>query len=255
MASVDRLVVNEVANEAANHPVVNDTPPAVRIANLRRAFDGRVVLDGVDLNIARGEFVALLGRSGSGKSTILRAVAGLDRGAGLTGTIAVPARRSVLFQDSRLLPWARVIDNVTLGAYGPGSLERAKLALKEVELEGKERQWPRTLSGGEQQRVALARSLVRAPELILADEPFSALDALTRLRMQRLLLDLCARHRPSVLFVTHDVEEALRLADRIVVITNGRISYDEKVEEARGSPARFDEIRSGILTELGVSAD
>lgn len=238
MASVDR--------------VNSSGAPALSISKLHRAFDGRVVLESIDLQIQRGEFVALLGRSGSGKSTMLRAVAGLDRDPGLTGTISVPARRSVLFQDSRLLPWARVIDNVTLGEYGAGALERARQALREVELDGKEHQWPKTLSGGEQQRVALARSLVRKPEFILADEPFSALDALTRLRMQSLLLDLCARHRPGVLFVTHDVEEALRLADRVVVITDGRISYDRSIEGVRDSPVLFDEARRAILAELGV---
>ena len=193
-------------------------PEVVRVQRLRRAFDGREVLSGIDLSIRRGEFVALLGKSGCGKSTLLRAVAKLDDGAEGTGRVSVPGRRAVLFQDSRLLPWASVVDNVVLGAWRPGIRERASAALAEVGLAGREDAWPRMLSGGEQQRVALARSLVRDPELIRADEPFSALDALTRIRMQRLLLDLCARHRPAVLFVTHDVEEALSLADRVVAL-------------------------------------
>jgi sulfonate transport system ATP-binding protein len=226
--------------------------PVVRISGLRRSFDGRTVLDGIDLEIARGEFVALLGRSGSGKSTILRAVAGLDRDVVGSGEIDVPKRRSVLFQDSRLLPWASVIDNVSLGSYGPDARQRARAALAEVELSGHEEKWPRMLSGGEQQRVALARSLVRDPELILADEPFSALDALTRIRMHRLLLKLCERHRPAVLFVTHDVEEALRLADRVVIIAEGRIAHDDPAEDVRNSPARFEAARTEILERLGV---
>lgn len=234
-------------------PVDQLDATVVRISNLRRAFDGRTVLDGVDLDIARGEFVALLGRSGSGKSTILRAVAGLD--ADVDGVIEVPGRRSVLFQDSRLLPWMSVVDNVTLGSYGSGTRERAKTALREVGLGDKEKSWPKTLSGGEQQRVALARSLVRDPELLLADEPFSALDALTRIRMQRLLQELCQRHAPAVLFVTHDVEEALRLADRVVITANGRITYDQPVAAARGSPVRVEALRSDILDRLGVSRD
>jgi len=225
----------------------------VRIAGLRRSFDGRVVLDGIDLTIEKGEFVALLGRSGSGKSTILRAVAGLDTD--VEGTIDVPERRSVLFQDSRLLPWARVIDNVTLGSYGPGTLERARAALAEVELADKAESWPKTLSGGEQQRVALARSLVRDPELLLADEPFSALDALTRIRMQRLLIDLCRRHQPAVLFVTHDVDEALRLADRVVITADGHLVYDRHISDARKSPVRTEELRKEILARLGVQPD
>ncbi|MBB3458773.1 sulfonate transport system ATP-binding protein [Rhizobium sp. BK313] len=225
---------------------------SVRIKDLRRSFAGQTVIDGVDLEIRKGEFVALLGRSGSGKSTILRAVAGLDADARGSGHIEIPERHSVLFQDSRLLPWANVIDNVTLGIYDAGVYDRAKAALQEVELSGKENVWPKTLSGGEQQRVALARSLVRTPDLLLADEPFSALDALTRIRMQRLLLKLCQRLQPAVLFVTHDVEEALRLADRVVIIANGRISYDESISGVRSSPIRFETARDDILERLGV---
>jgi sulfonate transport system ATP-binding protein len=227
---------------------------AVRIRGLRRVFDGRVVLGGVDLDIARGEFVALLGRSGSGKTTILRAVAALDPDV-VGDRIEAPARRAVLFQDSRLLPWARAIDNVMLGSWGPGAREQAEAVLREVGLEGRGEQWPKTLSGGEQQRVAIARSLVRKPELLLADEPFSALDALTRLRMQRLLLKLCERHRPAVLFVTHDVDEALRLADRAVVLADGEIAYDRPLIGLQDNPARFAAHRAEILERLGVEPD
>ena len=242
MASVARVVTE-------GHPrrVV-----AVRVEGLVRKFNGNTVLNGVDLEIAQGEFVALLGKSGSGKSTILRALAGLDQGVAGLGTIAVPARRSVLFQDSRLLPWKKVVDNVTLGLDGPEARAAALKALEEVELQHRTDVWPKTLSGGEQQRVALARSLVRRPELILADEPFSALDALTRIRMQRLLLDLCSRHQPAVLFVTHDVEESLRLADRVLIVTDGVISYDERIEDVRTSPTLFETCRTEILEHLGV---
>ncbi|WP_425375364.1 ABC transporter ATP-binding protein [Rhizobium deserti] len=226
---------------------------AVRVERLVRRFHGNEVLHGVDLQIRQGEFVALLGKSGSGKSTILRAIAGLDEGVEGSGRITVPDRRSVLFQDSRLLPWKSVIDNVTLGLEGPQARAEALKALDEVELQHRTDVWPKTLSGGEQQRVALARSLVRNPDLILADEPFSALDALTRIRMQRLLLDLVKRRQPAVLFVTHDVEEALRLADRVVIITDGVVSYDEQVGDARLSPVRFDERRTEILGHLGVT--
>ncbi|MGW0183883.1 ABC transporter ATP-binding protein [Nocardia sp. NPDC003345] len=230
----------------------------VRVRDLTRSFGERTVLDGVDLDIARGEFVALLGRSGSGKSTLLRALGELDPDVAGSGELTVPGERAVVFQDSRLLPWTRVLDNVTLGLAGPGAARRGREALAEVGLAGRERAWPRELSGGEQQRVALARSLVREPALLLADEPFGALDALTRIRMHRLLQDLCARHRPAVLLVTHDVDEAVLLADRVLVLDEGRISVDIAIEQARprrhGDPA-FLRHRERLLTALGVDTD
>jgi sulfonate transport system ATP-binding protein len=211
------------------------------------------VLLGVDLTIRQGEFVAILGRSGSGKSTLLRALAGLDHDVTGSGTVTVPERVSVVFQDSRLLPWARVLDNVTLGLRRADALGRERLA--EVGLAGRERAWPTELSGGEQQRVSLARSLVREPQLLLADEPFGALDALTRIRMHTLLRELCARHRPAVLLVTHDVDEAITLADRVVVLDAGRISLHLPVElEGTRSAAdpRFAALRARLLDALGV---
>ncbi|MBL7494067.1 ABC transporter ATP-binding protein [Frankia sp. AgB1.9] len=238
--------------------------PAVRVRDVRREFGGRVVLDGIDLDIAAGEFVALLGRSGSGKSTLLRILAGLDAAA--TGRATVPERSAVVFQDPRLLPWARVVDNVTLGLKGREARGQARDALAEVGLAGRERDWPATLSGGEAQRAALARALVRSPGLLLLDEPFGALDALTRIRMHRLLRDLCRRHRPAVLLVTHDVDEAILLADRVAVLTDGQLSHDERVrlshdEQGRLSGARhrsdpqFAALRARLLAELGVSDD
>lgn len=214
----------------APHPVLTAaataTAPAARIRSLTRTFAGRTVLDGIDLDLAPGEFTALLGHSGSGKSTLLRAVARLDHDAEGSGTIDVPARRSVAFQDARLLPWARVLDNVILGLTTADAREQGRRALAEVGLADHERAWPGTLSGGEAQRAALARALVREPQLILFDEPFGALDALTRLRMHALLRRLCERHRPAVLLVTHDIDEALALADRVLVLDHGRISHD-----------------------------
>ncbi|QBS44145.1 ABC transporter ATP-binding protein [Nocardia sp. CS682] len=230
----------------------------VRTRALRRGFGERVVLRDIDLDIARGEFVALLGRSGSGKSTLLRALAELDYDVPGSGELTVPAERAVVFQDSRLLPWIRVLDNVILGLRGTGAAERGRAALAEVGLAGREKAWPRELSGGEQQRVALARSLVREPELLLADEPFGALDALTRIRMHVLLQDLCARHKPAVLLVTHDVDEALLLADRVLVLDEGRIALDQRIDLERprrhGDPG-FIRHRSLLLASLGVGAD
>ncbi|TLF81353.1 ABC transporter ATP-binding protein [Nocardia cyriacigeorgica] len=214
-----------------------------------------MVLDGLDLDIARGEFVALLGRSGSGKSTLLRALAELDDGVPGSGELSVPADKAVVFQDSRLLPWTRVLDNVTLGLTGPGAADRGREALAEVGLAGRERAWPRELSGGEQQRVALARSLVRAPALLLADEPFGALDALTRIRMHVLLRELCAKHTPAVLLVTHDVDEAVSLADRVLVLEAGRIVLDRRIaldHPRRHSDPVFAQYREELLSGLGV---
>ncbi|MBF0687286.1 MAG: ABC transporter ATP-binding protein [Cellulomonas sp.] len=229
---------------------------SVVVQDLVRAYglgegDGRV-LRGLDLTIAAGEFVAILGRSGSGKSTLLRALAGLDHDVHGTGTIAVPERVSVVFQDSRLLPWARVLDNVTLGLRGAGARELGAERLAEVGLAGRERAWPTELSGGEQQRVSLARSLVREPQLLLADEPFGALDALTRTRMHALLRDLCARHLPAVLLVTHDVDEAIVLADRVVVLDEGHIALDAPVDHRDPGDPGYVALRRELLDALGV---
>jgi sulfonate transport system ATP-binding protein len=226
----------------------------VQVRDLVRRYDERVVLDGLDLDIAPGEFVALLGKSGSGKSTLLRALAGLDYDVEGSGELAVPQNVSVVFQDSRLLPWARVLDNVVLGLSSAG--DRGRKSLEEVGLAGREQAWPNELSGGEQQRVALARSLVREPELLLADEPFGALDALTRLKMHVLLRKLCSTHQPAVLLVTHDVDEAIVLADRVIVLDEGRLVAEEVVDLAAprsSADPGFAAIRSRLLDALGVS--
>ncbi len=233
--------------------------PAVRVTSLYRSFnEAGGVLNGLDLDIAPGEFVALLGRSGSGKSTLLRSLAGLDRGVAGTGVIEVPEKVSVVFQDSRLLPWKRVLDNVTLGLRAGDASDRGRQALAEVGLAGREKAWPHELSGGEQQRASLARSLVRDPQLLLADEPFGALDALTRIRMHTLLRKLCEVHQPAVLLVTHDVDEAIVLADRVIVLDGGVVRHDARVEldgrRSQADPA-FARLRARLLTELGVEDD
>jgi sulfonate transport system ATP-binding protein len=227
---------------------------AVVVEGLGRSFAGRQVLADLDLTIAPGEFVALLGRSGSGKSTLLRALAGLD--GEYDGRALVPGRRSVVFQEPRLLPWTRVLSNVTVGLpRGRPTEERGRRALDEVDLADHARAWPVTLSGGEAQRVALARALVREPELLLLDEPFGALDALTRIRMHALLQELCGRYRPAVLLVTHDVDEAILLADRVAVLADGAIALDVPVglpTPRLRSDAAFGALRSRLLAELGV---
>ncbi|MFI0372106.1 ABC transporter ATP-binding protein [Actinomadura sp. 1N219] len=229
---------------------------AVEVRGLSRSFAGHRVLDGVDLAIAEGEFVALLGRSGSGKSTLLRALAGLDHGVDGSGTLVKPDRISMVFQDSRLLPWQRLLANVTFGLRSRDGRARGSAALREVGLGGRECAWPHELSGGEQQRVSLARSLVGEPELLLADEPFGALDALTRIRMHALLRRLCERHRPAVLLVTHDVDEAITLADRVLVLDEGVIRTDLAVDlpsPRKVTDPRFARIRSTLLTDLGLA--
>jgi sulfonate transport system ATP-binding protein len=230
--------------------------PAARVRGLTRAFDGRPVLDGVDLDIEPGEFVAMLGVSGTGKSTLLRALAGLDRE--VTGELSVPGPAAVAFQEPRLLPWRRVLPNVCLGLRAGDPRSLAQAALDEVGLGDRGDAWPVELSGGEAQRASLARALVRDPGLLLLDEPFGALDALTRIAMHRLVLTLWERHRPGVLLVTHDVDEALVLADRVLVMSGGRITHACRVGEPR--PRHRDQpelvlLRTQLLTGLQISTE
>jgi sulfonate transport system ATP-binding protein len=168
----------------------------------------------------------------------------------------VPANRAIVFQGDRLLPWQRVLRNVTLGLHGPDADDRARAALAEVNLAGRERAWPKQLSGGEAQRVALARALVSEPELVLLDEPFAALDAITRLRMHDLVRALRRQHHASMLLVTHDVDEAIALADRIVVMSNGRIGDAHTVQlspaDREVSVAR-EQLRAALLADLGLA--
>jgi len=237
----------------ADRPARVEAETAVAVRNLTRDFGGPAVLENLSFTIARGEFVALLGRSGSGKSTLLRTLAGLDPAP--PDTINLPQARAVVFQEPRLLPWKRVLANVTLGLRTSHAAQKARAALVEVELSHRENAWPLTLSGGEAQRAALARALVREPELLLLDEPFAALDALTRLRMQGLVGELWAAHRPAVLLVTHDVDEALLLADRVMLLRDGKIAVDRQIDLSRprrhADPA-FNRLRAELLAELGV---
>lgn len=231
-------------------------PAAVRVRGLRRVFGDHVVLDGLDLDIAPGELVALLGRSGSGKSTLLRTLAGLDPV--VDGSVQVDGRVAVAFQEPRLLPWRRVADNVALALRTGRKTDRqarARAALDEVGLGDKHDVWPVTLSGGQAQRASLARALVGAPGLLLLDEPFSALDALTRLEMHDLVLDLWRQHLPAVLLVTHDVDEALKLADRVLVVDGGRIAHEVRPDVDRPrDPADLTDLRADLLAVLGVQA-
>jgi sulfonate transport system ATP-binding protein len=220
--------------------------PAVTVTNLRRAYGNRLVIDNLNLRIERGEFVALLGESGCGKTTLLRALAGLDPIDG--GRIVAPRRPAVVFQEHRLLPWESLWRNVSLGLQATDARAHAAAALAEVGLGDRLDDWPRNLSGGQAQRVALARALVQQPELLLLDEPFAALDALTRIRMHDLVRELVTSHRPGVLLVTHDVDEAIALADRILVMREGRIAFEHRTR-GDGSATIA---RAELLAELGV---
>jgi len=228
--------------------------PAVRVRDFTRRFGATTVLDNLDIDIAQGEFVALLGRSGSGKTTLLRTLAGLDKAEGQD--VQTPAARAVVFQDARLLPWKSVWKNVALGLSGPDIRGRAEAALAEVDLSHRLDAWPATLSGGEAQRASLARALVREPGLLLLDEPFAALDALTRIRMHDLVLSLWREHAPAILLVTHDVDEAIALADRVLVLDKGQIAAEERIALARPREpdAEFRAIRARLLGHLGVEA-
>jgi sulfonate transport system ATP-binding protein len=211
---------------------------AVTLRGVARRFGSRVVLESFDLEIAAGSFVSVVGRSGEGKSTLLRLLAGLD--APDAGGIALDERPlhgissdvTIMFQDARLLPWQTVLGNVGI-ARGPGWRDEARGALAAVGLAERAQDWPAVLSGGQKQRVALARALVRHPALLLLDEPLGALDALTRVDMQRLIERIWGHAGFTAVLVTHDVAEAVALSDRILVLRGGRIALDVAVDLPR----------------------
>ncbi len=225
---------------------------------LHKRYGQREVLRHAQLTIEPGEFVAIVGRSGCGKSTLLRLIAGLEPAT--QGTLTADGRpvqglhadTRIMFQEARLLPWRRVIDNVTLGLPS-AQRERGREVLAQVGLAERENEWPARLSGGQRQRVALARALVHQPRLLLLDEPLGALDALTRIEMHRLIEGLWQRHGFTALLVTHDVQEAVALADRVVLIEDGRIALDERIALARPrshGDAAFAAIEKSILDRV-----
>jgi sulfonate transport system ATP-binding protein len=237
---VDRADYVEQARQFRRGP---DAPPrglSLTIRGLRKSFGDNEVLRGIDLHIPAGQFVAVVGRSGCGKSTLLRLIAGLERPTAGTIGFREEARAEdvrVMFQEPRLLPWARVLSNVEVGLgrerASVDAQARAENALVEVGLGDKRGQWPSVLSGGQKQRVALARALVSRPRVLAFDEPLGALDALTRISMQRLLERVWRDQGFTAILVTHDVSEAVALADRVLVIENGRIAHDLDVDIAR----------------------
>jgi sulfonate transport system ATP-binding protein len=223
------------------------------------ALGGRTVLENFDIEISAGEFVAIVGRSGCGKSTLLRSVVGLETpqtGTIIVGNVADNVTKyegkpdvRVMFQDSRLLPWRRILPNVMLGLE-PALIPRARKVLAQVGLAERANDWPATLSGGQRQRVALARALVHDPNLLLLDEPLGSLDALTRIEMQQLIEDVWRNRGFTAMLVTHDVAEAISLADRVILIEGGRVALDEVVNiprpRTRGS-TRFAALEERIL--------
>ena len=215
-----------------------------------KRYGENTILNALDLHIPAGQFVAVVGRSGGGKSTLLRLLAGLETPnagellAGNTPLAELQDDTRMMFQDARLLPWKTVIDNVGLGLKGHWR-DAARQALASVGLENRAGEWPAALSGGQKQRVALARALIHRPGLLLLDEPLGALDALTRIEMQALIESLWKAHGFTVLLVTHDVSEAVAMADRVLLIEDGKIGLDVTVDIAR--PRRLGSVR---LAEL-----
>ncbi|KRQ99449.1 ATP-binding cassette domain-containing protein [Bradyrhizobium valentinum] len=233
---------------------------SLTIRDLRKSFGDNEVLRGIDLHISAGQFVAIVGRSGCGKSTLLRLIAGLDTATAGSIDFGEEARAEdirVMFQEPRLLPWARVLSNVEVGLgrerASADAQARAESALVEVGLGEKRGQWPAVLSGGQRQRVALARALVSRPRVLAFDEPLGALDALTRISMQRLLERVWHDQGFTAILVTHDVSEAVALADRVLVIEDGVIAHDIDVDiprpRRRGS-AQLAALEGSILKNL-----
>lgn len=227
----------------------------ITVRRVEKAFDGRTVFHGLNLTIGVGEFVAIVGRSGCGKTTLLRMIAGLDTPG--AGTLALDDRPvtalqptvRLLFQDARLLPWQRVLGNVGV-ARRPGWREQAAEALAAVGLADRAGDWPSVLSGGQRQRVALARALVSHPRVLLLDEPFGALDALTRMEMHRLLESIWQEHHFTTVLITHDVGEAVALADRVIVLRDGEVALDLDIDLPRPRRASADPRAAAVQARI-----
>ncbi|MCZ0704213.1 sulfonate transport system ATP-binding protein [Natronobacillus azotifigens] len=238
---------------------------SLTLRNVSRTFAGASAVRNISLSVQPGEIVGLLGTSGCGKSTILRAISGLDDGyegeIEINGNTAkeVHDTTGFIFQEPRLLPWLTVLDNVIFGLKGEHAdkQKRAKEYIADVGLEGKEKLYPRQLSGGMAQRVAIARALVTSPEILLLDEPFSALDAFTKMQLQDLLLDVWKTYQSTVVLVTHDIDEATYLCDRIVILRGqpGEIDREITLTEQRPRKRGSEELaryKADILESLNL---
>jgi len=207
----------------------------LEISNLQKSFGNHKVLQNINLKVQKGEFIAIVGKSGCGKSTLLRLLAGLETAS--DGEIYTDGERlegrnqlaKIMFQDGRLLPWKKVVQNVGLGLKTDWR-QRAEKVLEQVGLADRGNDWPSVLSGGQRQRVALARALVHEPNILLLDEPLGALDALTRIEMHQLIEDLWMDKKFTAVLVTHDVEEAVALANRVILIEDGEIMMNQPIK-------------------------
>ena len=234
-----------------------ETGLGISLSAVSKAFGQRIVLDALNLNIEPGQFVAIVGRSGGGKSTLLRLIAGLDRpssgAVAIAGAVVGGIHKSsrLMFQEARLLPWQRVIGNVGI-ARSEGWRADSLAALEAVGLLDRAQDWPSVLSGGQRQRVALARALVARPKILLLDEPFGALDALTRVEMHQLLERLWRERGFTAVLITHDVAEAVALADRVIVLRDGAVALDQPVTPSRPrtSEPRAAALQARILAEV-----
>jgi sulfonate transport system ATP-binding protein len=228
---------------------------SLKFKGVVKSFGDRTVLQGVDLDIPQGQFVAIVGRSGGGKTTLMRLIAGLDAptsGAVLIDGVSVRGLQEsvrLLFQDARLLPWQTALGNVGI-ARQPGWRETAREALAHVGLQGREHDWPAVLSGGQRQRVALARALVSNPGVLLLDEPYGALDALTRGEMHQLTERIWRERGFTTLLITHDVAEAVALGDRVIVLRDGRIALDVAVDLPRPRRLQADPAAAALQTSI-----
>src|SRR5690625_1438255 len=238
----------------------------LELRNVGRTFDGKAAVKNVSFKARQGEVIGLLGTSGCGKSTLLRALSGLD--GAYEGDIFIngqPANgiggtTGFISQEPRLLPWKTVLDNVIFGLKGDRKAQRAlgRKYLESVGLKGSEHLYPKQLSGGMAQRVAIARALVTSPRILLLDEPFSALDAFTKMQLQDLLLDIWEAHQTTIVLVTHDIDEATYLCDRVIVLRGqpGRVEEDLTIGEqrprSRGSKA-LAQLKATILNSLDLT--
>jgi NitT/TauT family transport system ATP-binding protein len=257
----------------ANGPVGSPTPPAIRVRHLWHRFGRADVLRDVSFDVAQGEIVALAGPSGCGKTTALRIIMGLETAT--SGSVVVGDKpvvgcghdRGMVFQHAELLPWLTAIDNVMFGLEmkgmrGTALRDTAMRYLDLVGLGGSAQRRPHQLSGGMKQRVGIARALAIDPKVLLMDEPFGALDAQTREAMQAELLEIHARTKKTILFVTHDLDEAILLADRVIIMREGRVQeiMDVELPRPRGDLAalrgttEFAEMRYRIWWALHESA-
>lgn len=264
MSSAAQLKLRRIEPRSEESADIGTPAPAggglglpITLDNVSKRFGERGVLKELSLSIGPSEFVAVVGRSGCGKTTLLRLITGLDPVSegrlAIAGepVLGLQGRVRLLFQDARLLMWQRVLSNVGI-ARDKGWRETARQALQDVGLADRAQDWPAVLSGGQKQRVALARALVSRPGVLLLDEPFGALDALTRAEMHELLIRIWAEHRFTTLLITHDVAEAIALADRIIVLRDGGVVFDQLVDlpRHRRAGAEAARLQSVILNNV-----